>query len=94
MTLRERFGCFLLIVGTAVFAVFAVPLWNSLVGVAGKAPAGWLWVALGAALAAWAGWRLLRSGRRGVEDERPPSLARSLYNRMRAGRDKKDKPAP
>lgn len=93
MTLRERFGCFFLIVGTAVFAVFAVPVWNSLVGGAGKLPSGWLWTALVAALAAWAGWRLWRSGRRGVPDERPPSLARSIYNRMRSGRDDQHPPA-
>jgi len=92
MTLRERFGCFFMIVGTAVFAVFAVPLWNSFFAGGGKAPSGWLWAALIAAFIAWVGWRLVRAGRRGVVDERPPSLARTIYNRMRAGRDEKDAP--
>ncbi len=91
MTLRERFGCFFLIVGTAVFAVFAVPLWNSFFA-GGKVPAAWLWVALIAALVAWLGWRMVRAGRTNVADERPPSLARMIYTRMRAGRNHKEPP--
>jgi hypothetical protein len=85
MGLRERFGCFFLIGGLAVFLLYAIPLWNAFRDQPDAVPADWIVIALCGAGAVWIGWRLYAGGR--AASRKPPSLGTRLYARWRADAD-------
>ncbi len=86
MGLKERFGCFFLVVGMAGFMLFAVPIVRAFQTDPETVPVDWIGVALIALLVVWAGWKLYRSARRSAESQKPPSLGARIASRWKADR--------
>jgi hypothetical protein len=86
MNLKERLGCFLGLVGIAALILFVLPIWQGLESRPWRIEQGWILGALGAFLLAWIGIRLAWAGGHEARSSRPPSLARSIRDRLQ-GRD-------
>jgi hypothetical protein len=86
MGLKERFGCFFLVIGTVGFLLFAVPVVRSFQTDPETVPVDWIGIALVALLVVWAGWKLYRSARRSAESQKPPSLGARIASRWKADR--------
>jgi hypothetical protein len=90
MGLRQRFGCFFLAGGMAVFLLYAVPLWQAFRTQPETVPVEWIGIALAAAAAAWLGWKLFSGGR--AASQKPPSLGARMISRWRASGNPGDDP--
>ncbi len=90
MNLRERFGCFFLIIGLVFFLLFAVPLWQAFRQNPDSVPAEWLGIVLASAAVFWVGWKLFSSGKRSSTAQRPASLGGRLFSRWRGEKEEED----
>jgi hypothetical protein len=83
MGLKERFGCFFLAVGMAVFLLFAVPVVQAFQENPETVPVDWIGIALIALMIIWIGWKLYRSARASAESQKPPSLGARIAARWK-----------
>ena len=88
MGLRQRFGCFFLIGGLAVFLLYAIPLWQAFRTQPETVPVEWIGIALAAAAAFWLGWKLFSGGH--ARSQKPPSLGARMISRWRGAGDSDD----
>jgi hypothetical protein len=82
VNLRERFGCFLLVIGTALLLMYAIPIVQAFQADPASVPGDWLGIALAAGAVSWLGVRLFMAGRKGSESRKPASLAARMYSRF------------
>jgi len=94
MLFSERFGCFLLAVGSVAFLLFALPIAQAFQRDPASVPTEWIGAAGAALLVLWAGWRLQRSARKAAGSRKPPSLGARIAGRWNAGGPGEDDDTP
>ena len=83
--IRERLGCFFIIIALAVLLLYAAPLAMAFFQNPQTVPLDWIGVALAAFLVLWFGWRLYRAGAAHAAPQAPASLAERMWQRYRNG---------
>ena len=88
--LRQRLGCFFIVISAAVILLYALPLGLAFFQNPQTVPMDWIAAGLAALLFLWFGWRLYSAGSTQAASQRPASLAGRLWQNYRDGRSHPD----